>query len=222
MGAVVVVIVVVGEGVAVDVVVEGEGVVVVVVVIAGEGVVVVVVTGGGVVVVVVVVVLVVVSPSFGSVPLLRPPLACLVAGISCPADLLLVDGVLAISAKKMNNNGNIEVICIIAERAQSAHDPVYTKLCTVYLPTLTMCRSFEESRRLLTFLKGSWCRTHHKGIISGSPDSSATVAVSELSGMEATSMFSSVSFSKTSDEEVGTVGAEGDAEKVVVVGLVMV
>ena len=153
MGAVVVVIVVVGEGVAVDVVVEGEGVVVVVVVIAGEGVVVVVTTGG--VVVVVVVVLVVVSPSFGSVPLLRPPLACLEAGISCPADLLLVDGVLAISAKKMNNNRNIEVICIIPECAQSAHDPVYTKLCTVYLPTLTICRNFEESRRLLTFLKGS-------------------------------------------------------------------
>ena len=87
-----VVTVVAGEGVVVDVVVMGEGVVVVVV------------TGGGVVVVVVVVVLVVVSPSFGSVPLLRPPLACLVAGISCPADLLLVDGVLAISAKKMNNN----------------------------------------------------------------------------------------------------------------------
>ena len=96
----------------------------VVTVVAGEGVVVVVVTGGGVVVVVVVVALVVVSPSFGSVPLLRPPLACLVAGISCPADLLLVDGVLAISAKKKNNNGNIEVICIIPERAQNAHDPV--------------------------------------------------------------------------------------------------
>ena len=88
---------VVGEGVAVDVVVVGEGVVVDVVVIVGEGVVVVVTTGG--VVVVVVVMLVIVSPSFCSALLLRPPLACLVAGISCPTDRLLVDGVRAISAK---------------------------------------------------------------------------------------------------------------------------
>ena len=35
-------------------------------------------------------------------------------------------------------------------------------------------------------------------------------------------MFSSVSFSKLSDEEVGMMGEEGDAEEVVVVGLVRV
>ena len=81
-----------------NVVVVGEGVVVDVVVMAGKGVVVVVMTGG--VVIDVVVVVIVISPSFCSVPLLRPLLACLVAGISCPADLLLVDGVRAISAKE--------------------------------------------------------------------------------------------------------------------------
>ena len=40
--------------------------------------------------------------------------------------------------------------------------------------------------------------------------------------MEATSTFSSATFSNTSDEEVATVGAGGDAVEVVVVGLVMV
>ena len=82
--------------------------------------------------------------------------------------------------------------------------------------------SLLESKRLRAFLKGSWCRIQDKGIISTSPDSSATAASSELSGVEATSMFSSAIFSKTSDEEDGIVGAEGDAEKVVVVGLVRV
>ena len=124
----------------------------VVVVVAGEGVDVVVVTGGGLVVVVVVGVLAVVSPSFCSTLRLRPPPACLVAGTPC---WLLVDGVLAISAKKINNNGDIEIICVILDRARFAHDPVYTKLCIIHLPTLTICRSLEESRRLLTFLKGS-------------------------------------------------------------------
>ena len=96
------------------------------------------------------------------------------------------------------------------------------ELYAVYLPTLTICRNLEESRRLLTFLKGSWCRTHHIGTISGSSDSSATASHSGLSGMEGTSMFSSASFPKTSDEEVGTVAGGGDAEEVVVVGLVTV
>ena len=113
-------VVVVNGSVEAMVVIGEVGDDVVVVAVAGEGVVVVVVTGGGVVVVVVVVVLVVVSPSFASVLLLRPPPACLVAGISCR---LLVDGVLAISAKEMDNDGNIEIICSIFERAQNAHDP---------------------------------------------------------------------------------------------------
>ena len=98
-GVEVLVVTVEGGGDVVVVAVTGEGVVVDVVV-AGEGVVVVVITGGGVVVVVVIVVINVVSPSFRSVLLPRPFLACLVAGISCPADLLLVDGILAISAKE--------------------------------------------------------------------------------------------------------------------------
>ena len=101
-------------------VIGGVGDDVVVVAVAGEGVDVVVVTGGGVIVVVVVVVLVVVSPSFCSNLLLRPPPACLVAGISCR---LLVDGVLAISEKKINNDSNIESNCIVPERARNAHDP---------------------------------------------------------------------------------------------------
>ena len=100
-----------------------EGGDVVVVAVAGEGVVVVVVTGGGVVVVVVVVLLVV-SPSFCSVLLLRPPLACLVAGISCPAAACRWCS--RHLCKKMNNNGNIEVnqVLIMFERARNAHDPL--------------------------------------------------------------------------------------------------
>ena len=63
---------------------------------AGDGIAVVVVMAGEGVVVVVVV-----SPSFSSVSRLLPPLlACLVTGVSCPSELLLEDGVLAIPVKR--------------------------------------------------------------------------------------------------------------------------
>ena len=76
----------VGDGVDVVVTTDmaGDGIVVVVVM-AGEG----------------VVVVVVVSPSFSPVSRLLPPLlACLVTGVSCPSELLLEDGVLAIPVKR--------------------------------------------------------------------------------------------------------------------------
>ena len=91
----VVVVLVIRDGVVEVVGTVGDGVDVVVIVMAGDGVVVVVVIAGEGVVVVVVV-----SPSFSPVSRLLPtPLACLVAGVSCPPELLLEDGVFAISVK---------------------------------------------------------------------------------------------------------------------------
>ena len=94
---VVVVVLVTRDGVVVVVMSVGEGVdVVVATVVVGDGVVVVVaMVGEGVVVVIVI------SPSFSTVSrLLLPPPACLVAGVSCPEELLLGAGVLAISVKR--------------------------------------------------------------------------------------------------------------------------
>ena len=103
----VVVVLVTRDGVVVMVRSVGDGVdVVVVTVVAGDGVVVVVMmVGEGVVVVVVV------SPSFSPVSCFLPlPLACLVAGVSCPAELLLEAGVLAISVNRNEQEGDKNLV----------------------------------------------------------------------------------------------------------------
>ena len=103
----VVVVLVTRDGVVVMVKSVGNRVdVVVVTLVAGDGVVVVVViVGEGVVVIVII------SPSFFSVScLLPPPLACLVAGVSCPAELLLEAGVLAISVNAKEQEGDKNLV----------------------------------------------------------------------------------------------------------------
>ena len=132
---VVVLLVAAGEGVVVVVMGAGEGVdIVVIAVVAGDGtVVIVMLVGEGVVIVITV------FPSFSLVSLLLlPSLACLVAGVSCPEELLLADGVLTISVNRKQAKGVRKYYChkhlgrMCMERARNAHVPYFSRVCDLF------------------------------------------------------------------------------------------